>query len=82
MGGCFQEEGWRSVLLYFIGKNFEEGVSVSSLNSKLSGLAFLLQLSGLPDATKCILVKKVLRGYQKGRPVSRRPVSFELLGVL
>lgn len=62
------------VLLYFIGKNFEEGISVSSLNRKLSGLAFLFHLLGLPDATKSFLVRKALQGYRKGR----HPARFSL----
>lgn len=52
VGGCFQEEDRLHVLLYFIGKNFEEGVAISSLNRKIVGLAFLFRLSGLADATK------------------------------
>lgn len=84
MDGYFQEDDGFHVLLYFIGKNFEEGVSISSLNRKIVGLAFLFRFLGLVDVTKSFLVKKALRGYRKGRrfPDSHRPISFDMLGVL
>lgn len=84
VGGCFQDEDRLHVLSYFIGKNFEEGVSISLLNCKMAGVAFLFRLLGLADVTKSFLVKKALRGYRKGRhvPNSHRPVLFAMLGVL
>lgn len=81
--GCFQDDDRLYALLYFKGTNFEEGVSVSSLNCKLSGLAFkFVQWSVFSDLTKHILVYKAMSGYWRGRRVLdlRRPVSFAILG--
>lgn len=79
---CFQDDDWLHFFLYFIGLNFEEVVSESSLNRKLAGLAFLLKLSGFSNVTKQFLVKQAVRGHRKGRRAadSRRPVSCAMLG--
>lgn len=69
------------LVLYFIGRNVKMGLSVSALNSKLMGLAFLFKLIG---RTNNFLVGQALKGYSWGwcPSYSRCPVSFELLGSL
>lgn len=81
-GGCFQDNDSLHIFLYSIVVNFEEGFSVSFLNRKLAGLAFLFKISGFSNVTKQFLVKQAVKGYRKGRrvPDSRRPVSFAILG--
>lgn len=83
-GGCSSDDNRLQVLLYFLGKNCEDGVSVTSVNRKISGLAFLFQLDGVRDVTKAFIVRKALRGYRKGRckPDSRWPVFLGMLGVM
>ncbi|XP_073465035.1 uncharacterized protein [Aquarana catesbeiana] len=50
----------------------------------MAALAFLFQLAGYGDFTKSFVVRRELRGYWKGssKPDSRRPVSFEVLGII
>lgn len=72
------------LLLYFIGRNFEAGVSASYMSRKLAGLAFMFQLTGQQDVTKVFKVRRAMRGYRVGRAAAdkRRPVSFAVLGVV
>lgn len=55
------------MLLYFLGKNCKEGVSVASVNRKMAGLAFLFKMVGMEDITKALTVHMALSGYRKGR---------------
>lgn len=48
--------GKRGSCCFFLGRNVEMGVSMSALNSKLAGLAFLFKLIGRRDCTKDFLV--------------------------
>lgn len=68
--------------MYFIGKNCEEGVSVSAFSQKMAGLAFLFKLTGVEDVTKSFLVCMAL-GIIGGAQVGglRRLVSFGMLAV-
>ncbi|XP_077334541.1 integrase/recombinase xerD homolog [Lithobates pipiens] len=70
------------MVLYFVARNLEDGISISSVGRKLAGLAFWFKLRGEPDLTKDFWVRQAVKGYRKGRQVNddRRPVSFELLG--
>ena len=72
----------RGLVLYFVARNMEAGVSQSMLDKKLAGLAFLFKWQGCPDFTKEFCVRQALKGYRKQgrRADSRRPVSFEILG--
>ena len=75
----------RTLVLYFLSRNMEAGVSPSALDKKLAGLAFLFKWQGWPDLTKDFWVRQALKGYRKQgrRPDARRPVSFEVLrGIL
>lgn len=74
ISGCDSSDDRINALLYFLGRNCKEGVSVASLNSKMAGLAFLFKLGGVEDVTKDFIVRKSLRSYRKGlsRPDSRR----------
>lgn len=61
-------------------RNLEQGVSVSSMDRKLAGLAFLFKLRGLVDFTKNFWVRQALKGYRRTqRRDARRPVSFKNL---
>lgn len=73
--------GLRSLLLYYVAKKLDEGVSVSVMNAQLAGLAFLFKLQGQPDVTKDFWVKQALKGYRRAvvKRDSRRPVTFEIL---
>lgn len=84
VGGCASEGDHLCLVLEFIGRNVEGGVSASKLGQKMSGLAVWFQLSGVGDVTKHALVKRVLRGYRRGKNTrdSRRPVSFSMLGAI
>lgn len=42
----------RLLVIYFVSRNLEQGVSVSGMDRKLAGLAFLFQLQGGADYTK------------------------------
>lgn len=70
------------LLLYFIGRNFEQGVSAAYMARKLAGLAFMFQMAGKRDVTKDFRVRRAMRGYRAGRAAAdtRRPVSFAVLG--
>lgn len=57
VGVCSGKDDCLHVLLYFICRNFERGVSISSMSHKLAGLAFMFKLLGWVDATKVFLVK-------------------------
>lgn len=46
IGGCPGNDDRLHVLLYFLGRNCEEGVSVATLNCKMAGLMFLFKLGG------------------------------------
>ncbi|XP_077309871.1 integrase/recombinase xerD homolog [Lithobates pipiens] len=74
--------GHRLLVLYFVARNLEDGISVASLGRKLAGLAFWFKLRGEPDLTKDFWVRQAVKGYRKGCQIKddRRPVSFELLG--
>lgn len=84
VSGCSSNEDRLQVLLYFLGKNCEERMSIASVNKKMSGLKFMFQLNGVEDVTKAFIVHKALRGYRRGRskPDSRWPVSLRMLTVL
>ncbi|XP_077349935.1 integrase/recombinase xerD homolog [Lithobates pipiens] len=71
----------RLLVLYFVARNLEDGISVASLGRKLAGLAFWFKLRSVPDLTKDFWVRQAVKGYRKGRQIKddRRPVSFELL---
>lgn len=71
----------RLLVLYFVSRNLENGVSVSILDKKLAALAFLFKLRGCQDFTKDFWVKQALKGYRRSqkRRDTRRPVSFEIL---
>lgn len=77
-----EDRDLRLLVLYFVSRNFEDGVSVSGIEKKLAGLAFWLKFQGLPDLTKDFWVRQALKGYRRAKPGrdSRRPVSFQLLG--
>ncbi|XP_077315653.1 integrase/recombinase xerD homolog [Lithobates pipiens] len=71
----------RWVVLYWVARNIEKGLSPASIERKLAGLAFLFKLWGEPDGTKDFWVRQTLKGYRrdwKGRD-ARRPVSFDNL---
>ncbi|XP_077306255.1 integrase/recombinase xerD homolog [Lithobates pipiens] len=70
------------MVIYFVSRNLEQGVSVSRMGQKLAGLAFWFKLRGEHDFTKDFWVRQAMKGYRKGRlrKDDRRPVSFELLG--
>lgn len=70
----------RILLIYLICLNFTEGVAISTINRKLSGVAFLFKLQSIPDFNKDFLVKQALRGYQKGsrRPDGCRPITLDI----
>lgn len=53
----------RHLLIYFVCLSFVKSVTISAINRKLAGLAFLFKLQGIPDFTKNFLVKQALRGY-------------------
>lgn len=73
-------EGVVMFLLYFVGLNYEKGVSVSVTDWKIAGLAFLFKLTG-GDVTKNVMVRQALKGYRRGnrRCDSRHPVTFSML---
>lgn len=81
VGTVESDQDRTSLVLYFICRNAELGISVSALDRKMAGLAFLFKLRGLGDVTKSFMVRQVLKGYRKGKRKedSRRPVSFEVL---
>lgn len=81
VGGCSGLEDRLHILLYFLGKNCEAGVSVSVVNRKMAGLAFLFKMAGVEDVTKSFMVRMALRGYRRGRCCrdARRPVSLAML---
>lgn len=70
------------MVLYFVSRNMEEGVSMSGLEKKLAELAFLFKLQGCQDFTKDFWIRQAMKGYRRSQKHrdSRRPVSFELLG--
>lgn len=78
------EQDLRLLVVYFVSRHMEGGGSVSAIERKLAGLAFLFKLQGLTDFTKDFWVKQALKGYRKShaKKDSRRPVSFSLLQVL
>lgn len=47
----------RHLLIHFICLDLTNGVSISAMNHKLAGLAFLFKLWGIPEFTKDFLVK-------------------------
>ena len=71
----------RGLLFYWVARCMEDGVSVSVLNQKMAGLAFLFKLRGCQDFTKDFWVRQALKGYRKARMTRdvRRPVSFSVL---
>lgn len=74
----------RLLVIYFVSRNLEQGVSVSAMDRKLAGLAFLFKLQGGADYTKDFCVRQAMKGYrrsQKCRDV-RSPVTFGNLRVL
>lgn len=78
VGGVVSEDDIWLLVLYFIGRNVENRLSVSSLNRKLADLALLFKLLGLCNHTKDFLVRQAIRGYRRGC----RPVFYDLLGSL
>lgn len=82
-------DGWspgdlEALLLLFISSAFEDGVSYSGVSKKVAAVCFWARLRGLVDFTKSFLVRQALKGYKRGtwRPDTRRPVSFQLLGLI
>lgn len=51
----------RLVVLYFVSRNMEQGVSVSALERKLAGLAFFFKLHGWVDFTKDFWVRQAVK---------------------
>lgn len=68
----------RLLVLYFVSRNMENGVGVSSIGKKLAALSFLFKLQGMEDWTKEFWVRQALKGYRKGhkKKDNRRPVTF------
>lgn len=58
VGGCSSDKDRLHALLYFLGKNSEEGVSEASLSSKMAGLTFLFKLGGIEDVIKAFILKE------------------------
>lgn len=56
----------RLLMVCFVSRHMEEGGSVSAIERKLAGLAFLFKLQGLTDFTKDFWVKQALKGYWMG----------------
>lgn len=71
----------RLLLIYYIARKMEEGVSASVVNRNVTGLAFLFKLQGQVDFTKDFWVRQAMKGYRKAmvRRDARRPVTFEIL---
>lgn len=82
VGGCADDEDRVHMLLYFIGRNFENGISASYMSRKWAGLDFMFQLAGQRDTTKAFMVRRAMRGYHVGQTAAdtRCPVSFMVLG--
>lgn len=74
----------RLLVVYFVSRHMEDRGSVSAIERKLAGLAFWFKLQGLPNFTKDVWVRQVLKGYWKVHPQkdARRPVSFAILQVI
>ncbi|XP_073481634.1 integrase/recombinase xerD homolog [Aquarana catesbeiana] len=71
----------RLLLIYYIARKMEEGVSASVVNKNVTGLAFLFKLQGQMDFTKDFWVRQAMKGYRKAwvKKDARRPVTFEIL---
>lgn len=74
----------RLLVVYFVSRNLEQGVSVSMMDRKLTGLAFLFKLQGGTDFTKDFLVRQAIKGYRRSRKSqdTRRPLTFNNLRVV
>ena len=72
----------RWLVLCYVARLLEEGVSASAVNKTLAGLAFWFKLQGQPDFTKDFWVRQAMKGYRKAvvRRDTRRPVTFGVLG--
>lgn len=75
----------RLLVIYFLSRNMENGVSRYALGKKLVGLSFLFKWQVAPGFRKDFWVWQVLKGYQRSSQPRdhRHPISFEILeGVL
>ena len=65
----------------FVAYLFEQGMSPSTISSKLSALSYVHKLKGFPDPTNAFVVKKMVTGSYKlrSKPDSRLPVTPALL---
>lgn len=61
--------------------SMESGVSASTIDRKLAGLAFLFKLHRCRDYTKEFWVKQAVKGYRRAHKhrEGRCPVSFSIL---
>ncbi|XP_077307203.1 integrase/recombinase xerD homolog [Lithobates pipiens] len=66
------------LVLYFVARGLERGVSVSAMDRKLAGLAFWFKLHGYADFTKGFCIRQAMKGYRRARKRrdTRRPVTF------
>ncbi|XP_077110356.1 uncharacterized protein LOC143766488 isoform X4 [Ranitomeya variabilis] len=69
------------VTIEFISQLLDKGISGSSAQQRLSGLAFYFQLLGWVDVTKTFLIRQALKGWKRVQPSRecRRPISLSLL---
>lgn len=70
---------WKTVLLYFIGRGYDEGASVSVMRKKVASISFWLKVKGIQDASKAFLVRQALRGYGRDKKVQKR-LEFWVFG--
>lgn len=70
-----------TALLFFIGLNYERGVSASAMDRKIAGLVFWFKVMGEGDATSEFMVRQALKGYRRGTRSrdSRQPITLAIL---
>lgn len=67
MGGSRSEEGLEAVLLYFIGLEFEEHRSFSSVAKSVAAIAFWLKMRGFRDVSKFFSGAQGFGWFQEAR---------------
>lgn len=77
-------EDLEPLLLLFVSSAFEDRVSFSGVSRQVAAVGFWAKMRGIGDFTKSFLIRQALKGYRRGswRPDARRPVSFQLLGLI
>ncbi|XP_066438199.1 uncharacterized protein [Eleutherodactylus coqui] len=80
-GGAYSTDDRVGMLLSWLGRGSREGWTLGRVNRFMAGVAFGCKLKGVVDVTKNFIVRQALKGFRrgKGRPDTRRPVSFGIL---